>query len=752
MRRHAHRTRRRRSQRIVYGVAALAAVAAAFADGAPTGLTALDTAYRCLLAALVVLASARAKRWTWFVLGGIAGAVGSEDPIPLGLGLATLGAAFGSLRYGRRQREFGALVGALGAQALLRLPTDLPFATPTIAAIVATAPLFLSALGNVRRPSRFLWPAFTAVVLLVAVGGAFVVGMLTIQSHASDGVAAARDGLDAASSGDDAASASAFTTADLEFAAASDTTDAWWMLPARAVPVLAPHVEAVRDIAGEGQRLAALGADQAAVLDVRGLSTPDGGLDLASIAELAPRAATVADALDAAADTLDATDSPWLVSPVTERIDEFADEIAEVAPTARLAADALAQAPTLLGVDEPKTYLTLVGNPAESRELGGFVAAVGVLTADRGSLDFESLGNVSALNRALVESGRTFEGELPPSLVNSDPERFVQNWANVADFATVTDVATQLGPGVIGSDVDGVVYLDPHAIAALLEITGPVTIEGREAPLRSGEAVDYLLRGQYLSDDFEDDGERKDRLRDAAEAAFDQLTSSTLPDPRRLADALSPLVRTRRLLFSTADDGSHELLKRVGLRPSLDLGAPDQLLLAQQNLRANKLDAYVERSLTYDLEVDDDGRATGTLTVELTNTAPDGLPAYVTGDGGLERTADPLPEGLHRMSLALYSRLDVAEVTIDGERAGTSSTVIGGLLRTSARVDVPQGDTVTVVYRLDGPLGTSDYALDVIPNATATPDTVSVTVRTPSGVLDPAPVTLDDLLRVERAQ
>lgn len=580
----------------------------------------------------------------------------------------------------------------------------------------------------------------------------FCAGMLMVRSHVESALSAARAGLDSAKAGDDAGSASALETADREFGSAREAAESWWMLPARALPVLAPHVEAVRATTSQGQALSSLGTEQAQVLDVRGLSTADGRVDVDRISDLTPRAEEVASALERAGRELQKVDSPWLMPPFADRLDEFEAEIADVAPTARLAADALAQAPTLLGVDEPQTYLALVGNPAESRELGGFIGAVGVLTADRGSISFESLGDMAGLNQALVESGRTIEDELPPSLVNSNPERFVQNWANVADFSTVTDVATQLGPGVIGRDVDGVVYLDPHAIAALLQITGPVSIEGRDAPLRSEEAVDYLLRGQYLTDDFEDDGERKDRLRDAAEAAFDQLTSSTLPDPRRLADALSPLVRTRRLLFSTADEDSHELLKRVGLRPSLDLGAPDQLLLAQQNLRANKLDAYVKRSLTYDLEVDGDGRASGTLTVELTNRAPDGLPAYVTGDGSLERTSDPLPEALHRMSLALYSRLDVAEVAIDGERVGTSTSVIGGLLRTSTRVDVPQGETVTVVYRFDGPLGTTDYALDVVPNATATPDTVTVMVRTPSVTLSLEPMTLDDRLRVERAE
>ena len=722
---------------MVLAVAVVSAVAGAFAAGAPTGLTAADVAYRALFAALVPIAAARARRWTWFVLAGVAGAVGSDSAVPLALSAASLAVSFGSLRHGRRQREFGAVAGSLAAQAFLRLPTDLPFATPTIAAAGAVGLLVVSALPNVRRPRRYLWAIAAGVGAVVIIAVGFAVAMFTIESHASDGVTAARDGLAAASRGDDADSVSAFTVADREFAAATRTAEAWWLAPARALPVLAPHIDAARSVSAQGRSLAALGADQAAVLDIRGLSTPAGGIDLDAVADLAPQAASVADALDTASAVLADTDSPWLLAPVAERIDDFATEIADVAPTARTAADALAQAPTLLGAESPQTYVTLVGNPAESRELGGFVAAVGILRADDGAIDFESLGSVSGLNSQVVDSGRTLEGPLPPPLPASSPEQYVQNWANTADFSLVGDLASQLGPAFAGTDVDGVLYLDPYAVAALLEITGPVAIEGRDEALGADDAVDYLLREQYLSDDFEDDGERKDRLRDAAEAAFEDLTSSSLPDPRRLADQLSPLVRARRLLFTTTDDGAHELLTRVGLRPPLDLGAADQLLLAQEDLRANKLDAYLSRSLVYDLDVADDGSASGTLTVELTNSAPaSGLPAYVTGDGGLTRVDEPLPEALHRISLDLYSRLDVAEVTIDGSSVGSASNTIGGLVRTAVRVDIPPESTVTVVFSMSGDVGTGDYELDVVPNGTAGVDTFAATIRRPGATIE----------------
>jgi hypothetical protein len=735
----ARRRRRRRTRRIVTVIVVVSALAGALADGSPTGLDVIDVFYRATSAALVTAAASQSRRWTWFVLAGAAGAVAGTEVVPLllaGLGLAV---AFGSVFRSQRQRELGALVGLAAAQALLRLPTDLPFAVPTIAAALAPVPVYISALRTVRRPRRYLVAMGALLAVLIVIGAAFAATMFGIEDRAGGGLRAARAGVSAARAGDDSSAENAFARAEEELAVASADADSWLLAPARAVPVLAQHVEVVRDVVEEGRSLAALSTDQIATLDVRGLSQPGGGVDLERVEELAPRARTVSDALDRSIDVVERSDSPWLVAPVQDRLDEFAAELEDAAPAARNAADALELAPSLLGAERPQRYLVLVGNPAEAREMGGFVASVGTLTADRGQLDFTGAESLAAANAAVDASGLQIDDlSLPPPLPASGPNNFVQNWANTPDLEATVRIAAVLGPAIVGGPVDGVVYLDPHAIAALMEVTGPVAIEGRPEPLTPDQAVDYLLREQYLAPGFDEDGERKERLREAAEAAFDSLASGPLPDPRRLADVLSPAVRARRLLFTTTEDRAHPLLKRIGLRPPVDTGAPDQLLVAHDNLRTNKLDAYLERDLHYDVEVDGAGNVLGTVTVELTNDAPtEGLGDYVTGDGSRQRVVQPIPETTHRINLALYSRFEVTEARVDGERSPTAVVPIDDLWRTAVRVSVPAGTTVRVAFdvvgTVDGP-----YSLAIVPNAGASVDTVSVRVETPEGTVEEA--------------
>ena len=81
----------------------------------------------------------------------------------------------------------------------------------------------------------------------------------------------------------------------------------------------------------------------------------------------------VAPQIDAAVEELDLR-----LGPAFERSDD---------------ADAIANAlPSLLGIEGPRRYLVLFGNPAEARELGGFTGATAVLELDAGSFSLETSG------------------------------------------------------------------------------------------------------------------------------------------------------------------------------------------------------------------------------------------------------------------------------------------------------------------------------------------------------------------------
>ena len=81
-------------------------------------------------------------------------------------------------------------------------------------------------------------------------------------------------------------------------------------------------------------------------------------------------------------------------------------------------------------------------------------------------------------------------------------EYFPGNVSASPDWPMDSDVARQVYAHVpsIG-ETDGVLYADPTALAALLQLTGPVQVPGLDAAIDSTNVEEYLFVGQYVQYD-----------------------------------------------------------------------------------------------------------------------------------------------------------------------------------------------------------------------------------------------------------
>lgn len=740
-----------RDAALVWSIVVAGGVATWFATAAPTGMPLVDGAYRASYAMVVASSCAHARRWTWPVVAGAPLLAGQSGPWAIVAAGALVAAFAGQLRsrfVERWARVLGATMGALAAQCLLRLPDLVAFGVPSLIALLAPLPAAVSALRAASPRTR----RASAIVAAVAAGAAvaslalFAVGSLIVRDHARDGMREARAGLDSLRDGEQFAAAHEFRSAEAAFDRADRATAAWWMRPFEAIPVLHQHLEAARTLAHEGARISAASAEAAPAASVDELTTDDGHFRLDQIESLQPLARRVVGVLERSREELAGLGSGWLTAPTRDAIDTLRGEVDDTLTTARTTAEALELAPPLLGRDGLRTYVVLFANPAEAREMGGFVASVGLLTAQDGALEFDSLPATANLSRMLRLLGADLEVEVPPSMVEALPQAHVENWTDTPDISTIDTVAASLVPALGGRAADGVVYVDPRGLAGLLELTGPVTIPSTGTVLTAENAVDYLLRDQYGAEGFQPGDERKERLGLAGEAAFDQLLSGRIPGPRRFAEVLSPLVHGRRLLFSTSDPAPHRLLDRVGLRPAVDIGAAETVLVTHGNRRSNKLDAYLTRNLDYAARIDGAGGARSTVTVTLHNGAPLlGLVEHQLTQG---RPDDPVPRTTNVLALTLYSRLTLDEVTVDGQSAGRNESAAYGLNQFTVPVSVPAGSTVQVVFELSGVLDGEGCTIGFLPNAGANDDGLRATVERPAGVVTLGPTTLDSELEL----
>ncbi|HYF45209.1 MAG TPA: DUF4012 domain-containing protein, partial [Acidimicrobiales bacterium] len=526
------------------------------------------------------------------------------------------------------------------------------------------------------------------------------------------------------------------------FGSANDDLSAPWAIAGRAVPLLGQHARAMAEITEVGAELAGTAAGATADAPLEELGFEDGVLDLARVGAFADPLERAAAALVAADDVVDDVDTGWLLPPLADRVDQFAAEVAEARPQAEIAREGVAVAPGLFGGDGLRRYFIAFVTPAEQRGLGGFIGNFGILTADRGDVTLARSEEIAGLQQQLAARDASMSG--PPDYVERygrfNPDVLVGDATLSPDFPSVATVIEEVFPQSGGQPLDGVILVDPYALQALLNFTGPITVEGLDTPLTTENAADILLREQYL--DFDSRADRKDFLEEASRRTFEALTSGDLPGPQDVADVLGPMVDQGRLLVHSTHGEEQAFFERVGLDGAFpEAGGGDLIGITAQNSGHNKGDSFLHRSLDYQATIDPEtGRLEATATVTLRNEAPaGGLPDIFIGVNPVPGTPNlpELPDGTNRMYLSLYTPHLLASADLDGEQLLVESQQELGVNVYAQFVDVPPGATVRVTYRLTGGLDLRDgYRLTVPGQPTINPDEVSVAVGVSSGSIE----------------
>ena len=304
-------------------------------------------------------------------------------------------------------------------------------------------------------------------------------------------------------------------------------------------------------------------------------------------------------------------------------------------------------------------------------------------------------------------------------------------WSNITispEFPSTGQVMAELYPQSGGRAVDGVFALDPFAVAGLLGFTGPISVDGVDGALTSGQRrrvpADRPVRDRRTTN-------ASISSRRCRGETIALLLTGALPGPVAVADTLGPLVDEGRIVGWAATPDEQQYFTDLGLTGAMpSVAGRDGLAVVFNNAGANKLDVYLEREVSYDATVDAaTGATTATATVTLTNGAPSsGLPDGVIGN----YTGDA--PGTNRILVSLYSALPVTSASVrtpDGDvedfqvEVGTEAGWVTG----SSFLVVPPGESVTLVYELAGTLPLDGgYSLAVRPQPMVIDEQLAVSV------------------------
>lgn len=738
----------------ILAIAAVAGIAAAFSSASPTGIGVFDVIERAAFAVVVTLFAACCRRWAWLILAGAATVLAANIWGHL-VGAVALGFAIhAAARTDNRDRATGALIGALSAQVLLRTDDIGFFGLTAIVTTLAVIPVLVSGYRTMRRRNRRRVRIGLTVVglfVLIAAGG-FAYSALRASSPLDYGVESATRGLDVANRSGQIGAAGYWTTAHNSFTKADNFMSNPLAKLSYVVPVLSQHAQLVSVATSSGATITGTAARAATVAPYQTLRASDGTFDLKRIASMEKPVRQTADSMIAARDDVDSQASSWIVDVFRTRVHDYRSELVRAIPQAQDALEALEIAPEVLGGNGERHYLLLFGNPAETRGLGGFVGAWAQLDAKDGRLELVRHGKMGELDAASDPAKRTITGE--PEYLRRyghlQPARFLQNISASPDFPTVARVAEQLYPQVGGVELDGVMYVDPTALAALLKLTGPVLAEGVPMALDSSNAAQFLMRDQY---DLATADDRSDLLSNAAEATFDALTHRDLPRLSTITDTLSPMMHNRNLMAMVNDSRANRYFDKIGLTGAFpEPDGKDLVSVRLSNGSENKVDYFLAQAILYGVKHDPvTGKTNGTVTGYFDNKAPTtgGTPyAFGNQDTRSGRT-DGRPFASTTIQFSIYTALKPTALTIDGKSVGMQVQKELGSWVTTQSVTIPANSVHNFSLQVEGILDPgSDYAVQMIRQPTAVPQALATTVQ----FMGPNGKPLSKKLQVSRAK
>lgn len=470
------------------------------------------------------------------------------------------------------------------------------------------------------------------------------------------------------------------------------------------LPVLGGPLDTTRQIAVAVDDLATQvlvpAAEAGAALDPERLRPAGAQLDLALLTSAREPLGQAATAAEQLTDDVAAIPPTGWPAQVEDARVQLAEQVRELSSLLRDTETAATLLPPMLGADGPRNYFVGFQTNAEARGTGGLLGGFAILQAEAGAVGFDTLAANTELTPA-PEGTVDLGADYAQTWGTYNPTGAWNNSNLSAHFPYAAQIWQALWQRQSGQTVDGAIGTDPVALGYILGATGPVTLaSGEEVTAENVVALTEVEAYARFPED--QNAERKAFLQEIAQAVVGQVTSGA-GSTTELLRALGRAAGEGRLAVWSADAGEQEVLATTPLAQVVPDDAAPYAGVTVNNFSNGKLDYYLDRSVRYTAGDCSGDVRSSEVSVTLTNNAPtSGLPGYVTNQ------RDDFPQGpagttAVNLQLLATTGATASGITIDGEPTQVTSSVERNHPALGAVVQIPPGQSRTVVFDLVEP-------------------------------------------------
>ncbi len=309
-------------------------------------------------------------------------------------------------------------------------------------------------------------------------------------------------------------------------------------------------------------------------------------------------------------------------------------------------------APQLLGEKEPKRYLILFQNDKELRSTGGFITAYAFFKLDKGKMKVEKADDIYKLDDA-----KTKKFPAPEDILKYHKNVFYWQLrdTNISpDFLTSMKNFENLYQSVSGKvEYDGIIAVDTHVLVEAMKILGPIPAYGTNFTVEPDKRCNGCPQVIYELESYADQpvnyekGSRKDII---GVLLYQIMQKALGVSPGKYWGQLFQMglseIQQKHILVYMHDEAIQKGVEAFNMAGRIKDYNGDYLHINDTNLAGAKSNMFVTEAVKQDIQVENDGSVTKTITIDYKNPAP-------ASDCGLESGGLCL-NGLLRNWLRVY--------------------------------------------------------------------------------------------------